>query len=193
MAANIKIYRWTELSPSNHLVAGIDDIFFASSNTTSFASDVDRQVFRDRWLGRYLEHDAATVLVALQDENVVGYLAGCLVDPASVARFRDIAYFATFKDLTCRFPAHLHVNIAPAFRGEGLGRALVERFCNNAQAAGCPGAHVVTSKGARNVGFYTRNGFLEQSSSGDGDRAIVFLGRPLLDRYASPQPDGGAP
>ncbi|MEQ1717586.1 MAG: GNAT family N-acetyltransferase [Hyphomicrobium sp.] len=162
------------------LQAGLDTVFFEASNTRIFASEAARAVFREQWLGRYLTHDPQWAYVALGPSGeVAGYLVGCLDDPAVTARFSDISYFARLQDLTRRFPAHLHINLAPAFRGAGVGATLVNRFAVDAAAARAPGVHVVTSRGSRNVDFYRRNGFCEQGAEGEGDKERVFLGRAL--------------
>ena len=41
------------------------------------------------------------------------------------------------------YPAHLHVNVQEGFRGQRVGRRLVERFYEQARAAGCEGVHAV--------------------------------------------------
>ena len=41
------------------------------------------------------------------------------------------------------YPAHLHVNISDGFRGQQVGRRLVERFLEHARAAGRAGVHVI--------------------------------------------------
>ena len=45
-----------------------------------------------------------------------------------------------------RYPAHLHINLRPEVRGHGVGRLLVERFLDQARAAGASGAHVAVSE-----------------------------------------------
>lgn len=159
----------------------LDDIFFASSNTQSFASPQVRAEFRERWLGRYLMHDPQWAYVALTPEGAVaGYLAGCVDDPARTPRFADIGYFGTFATLTARYSAHLHINLAPHYRSGGIGSALVARFCADAVDAGALGMHVVTSRGARNVRFYERNGFREAGAMGEGPKEVVFLAKALV-------------
>ena len=141
---------------------------------------VARADFRERWLGRYLTHDAGWAYVAVAaDATVAGYLVASLDDPARTARFSDIAYFSHFADLTKKYPAHLHVNLSAAFRNRGLGGELIERFATDAGKAGAPGVHVVTSRGARNAAFYNRNGFVEAGAHGEGAREVVFLARAL--------------
>jgi GNAT superfamily N-acetyltransferase len=169
---------YAELQALPGLEAGLDAVFFAASNVTSFESGKARAEFRERWLGRYLAHDPHLALVALSpDDEVLGYVVGAIDDPALTARFSDIAYFATFKELTARYPAHLHVNLAPKARNAGLGSLLVNGFISKAAKAGARGVHVVTSRDARNVTFYNRNGFHESGSLSQGGRDIVFLAR----------------
>lgn len=174
--ARVVIRRYAELEPSPELSAGLDAVFFEASNTKTFPSVDAREKFRERWLGRYLVHDPQLAHVALGPSGaVIGYVIGAVDDPALSERFSDIAYFQAFRDLTRLFPAHLHVNVAPAFRRQGAGRELLARFFESARAAGAPGVHITTSRGARNVGFYMQNRFVERGASGD----IVFLARGL--------------
>ncbi len=176
----ILIHRYTELKRGPGLMAGIDNVFFGASNTQTFASNAARDAFRERWLGRYLTHDSAWAYVALSGEaTVAGYLVASLDDPARTPRFADVPYFIHFAGLTKAYPAHLHVNLDPAFRNRGIGGELIERFIADAQNAGAPGVHVVTSRGARNVAFYNRNSFMEAGADGVGEREVVFLARTL--------------
>ncbi len=161
-------------------MAGLERVFFASSNTQVFESEDTRSKFKERWLGRYLHHEPEFAYVALSaDHDVAGYLIGSIADPAITPRFSDLNYRAAFGSLSQNFPAHLHVNLAPEHRGRGLGRELIGQFVKDVRRLGVPGIHVVTSKNARNVGFYNRNGFDKIGASGIGDEEIVFLARAL--------------
>ena len=179
-AGEITIVPYQALAHLKGLGQQLDAIFFEASETQSFASEAARRTFRERWLGRYLDHYPADALLAVgPDGRVAGYLAGCLEDPAATDRFDDIASFKAFSHLTASFPAHLHINLAPEYRGHGVGSRLIEAFARHAEAARSPGVHVVTGKGMRNVGFYQRNGFaLSGEASVDG-RMLVLLGRRL--------------
>ena len=161
------------------LVAQVEAIFWQTSART-FALGPERDAFRERWLGRYLQGGSDVLLLALAgDDTVAGYLVGALENPAEQPRFADIAYFRDFADLAKRFPAHLHINLASAFRSQGIGAQLIEAFAARAKRAGAPGMHAVTGKGMRNVGFYTRCGFSERATAPWNGRQIVFLAREL--------------
>lgn len=167
-------------SSCSAILPSLDRIFFESSGTKAFADTAARSDFRERWLGRYLAHYSEWFYVAVaHDGEPLGYLAGCLDDPARSPRFADIGYFAGLANLTALYPAHLHVNLAPAARSHGIGSRLVERFARDASRAGAPGVHVVTGRGMRNVGFYQRNGFHEAGAITWNGRELVLLGRAL--------------
>lgn len=161
-------------------LAQIDAIFFAASNTKQFADEPERDTFRERWLGRYLDRYRQHVFLALSpDEHIIGYLAGCLDDPARQPLFADIGYFAALADITQLYPAHLHINLDAACRGRGIGARLIEAFCARAAASRCPGVHVVTGEGARNVRFYERCGFRSLRLIDWNASRLVILGRNL--------------
>ena len=179
MAEDVTIVRYVETAQTSELTAALDAIFFEASNTRSFSNEDDRQAFRERWLGRYLRDDPQFAYVALTTTGeLVGYIVGSVDDPARSPRLGDIPYFAAFRELTCRYPAHLHVNLASASRNRGIGGRLIETFTADAKAAGASGVHVVTSAGAANVRFYNRNGFVELGRAGN-DKPLVFLARAI--------------
>lgn len=160
----------------------LDTIFFAASATQSFPDATARQVFRERWLGRYLKAPEDRLFVARDVENggaIAGYIVGSLADPARVDRFNDIGYFKKLQDLTEAYPAHLHVNLHDRYRNMGLGSELVSAFAKWAQDHGASGVHVVTGATSRNLSFYARNQFANLRELAWNDHSIVFLGRDL--------------
>ena len=175
-AARIVEVAHGDLTPAQ--LAQVDAIFFEASGR-SFSSAAERAAFRERWLGRYLEGGTDVVLLALDAGGAVaGYLVGALQDPAEQQRFADIDYFrGGFRELCRRYPAHLHINLAPAFRNRGLGARLIAMFTASAAQAGAPGVHVVTAKSAPNLGFYLRCGFAVLCATHWNGREVVFLGR----------------
>jgi GNAT superfamily N-acetyltransferase len=158
----------------------IERIFFASAARTVFADESERLAFRERWLGRYLAHDRQHVFVARDGGgSVIGYLAGCLDDPARAGRFDDIAYYRDFAGLTVRFPAHLHINLDEAWRGRGVGGQLIEAFAHHAGRHGKPGIHIVTGATARNVGFYRRCAFEPLREAQWNGASVLMMGREI--------------
>ena len=180
IAEQIRIVTLGSSEPSPHVLAQVDAIFFEAS-IRKLEPGPERDAFRERWLGRYLRGGTDVALLALMgDETVAGYLVGALENPALQDRFADIAYFRTdFADLCRQFPAHLHINLAPAFRNRGTGARLIEAFADTARRVGAPGMHVVTGRGMRNVRFYERCGFTERGSAMRNGGQSVFLGRLL--------------
>ncbi|HLL64195.1 MAG TPA: GNAT family N-acetyltransferase [Micromonosporaceae bacterium] len=74
------------------------------------------------------------------------------------------------------YPAHLHIDLLPGWRGLGWGRVLVDRFLASVRAAGAPRVHVgmVTANVAARP-FYDRLGF--QPIPVDDAGPITYLGR----------------
>jgi GNAT superfamily N-acetyltransferase len=175
-----RIAGFAETGAEASAVAAIDAIFFEASATQSFAGDAERAVFHERWLGRYLADFTDGCFVALgPDGRVLGYVVGATTDPARDPRFADIGYFSVLAAETRRFPAHLHINLAPEARNKGLGGRLIEAFCAHARAKGAHGVHVVTAAASRNRTFYARAGFTHVVEADWNGHAIVFLGRTL--------------
>jgi GNAT superfamily N-acetyltransferase len=165
---------------SEERLTEVEAIFFEASGR-SFAPGPEREAFRERWLGRYLHGGGDVALLALdRSGKVAGYVIGALTDPATQDRFADIPYFrGDFREQCRRFPAHLHINLGPAFRSLGLGARLIDAFAARAAAAGAPGLHVVTGSAMRNVRFYRRCGFAQEGEALFNGRKVVFLARAL--------------
>jgi len=73
-------------------------------------------------------------------------------------------------------PAHLHIDLLPRVRGQGLGRQLIERFITEVARAGASGVHVgVNPANEPALAFYGRLGFEEIGT----DRVSIVLGRRL--------------
>ena len=113
------------------------------------------------------------------DGALAGYLVGCPVDPARDPRFAEIGYFQTFASQCAAFPAHLHINLVPAARSQGLGGRLISAFAGDVARAGLPGLHIVTGQSARNVGFYQQQGFVLIAQAPWRTSTVVFMGRPV--------------
>lgn len=168
-------------------IAEIERIFFAASLRKAFADEAEREAFKERWLGRYLLHDRAHAFVArMENGSIAGYLVGSLDNPALAPRFQDLTYFADFADLTERYPAHLHVNLDVAWRSQGIGARLVERFACHAARHGARGVHIVTGAGVRNVKFYERAGFVPLRELEWNGGRVIIMGRDLDTKSGAP-------
>lgn len=171
ISAEIDVVRWDAIADRQRLVPALDAIFFESSGTQSFADEAERQAFRERWLGKYLADEPEWAYSAItRDGTLAGYLVGSLSEASGLEGFAAAA---------TDYPAHLHVNLAAAYRNRGIGGKLVAAFAADAGRAGAKGVHVVTSADARNVRFYERSGFREVARSQLGGRDLLFLGRRL--------------
>lgn len=74
------------------------------------------------------------------------------------------------------YPAHLHIDVLPAFQGAGNGRALMDAFLASLAARGVPAVHLgmlTTNTAAR--AFYDRLGFHEVAVPDAG--VLTYLGR----------------
>jgi ribosomal protein S18 acetylase RimI-like enzyme len=84
-------------------------------------------------------------------------------------------------------PAHLHIDLLARVRGQGLGRALVERNLGTLRERGIPGVHLdVAADNANGIAFYRHLGFVELERATDS----IFMGR-RLDRLSRQRPDPG--
>ncbi len=183
MTPSVEIRRWSDvrLDPDRaRMIADINAVFFQSSARQTFENEEEKAAFRETWLGRYLHHFPDFAFVAVDGSGrIVGYVIGSLEDPARNPLFADLELFSHFRDLTPCYPAQLHVNLAPDWRGRGVGADLVNAFSDLAHSRGAPGVHVVTARGMRNVRFYLAKGFLERGALALNGRELLFLGRDL--------------
>ena len=80
MPEAVRIVRLDEAGGAERWREEIEAIFFANAGTKDFASEGERDAYRELWLGRYLRHCSAECFIALtEDAAVAGYLAGALV------------------------------------------------------------------------------------------------------------------
>lgn len=179
MTDEIRIERLNgALASARGLMPEIDAIFFGAAART-YPQGPERDAFRERWLGRFLTASDDPLLLAFgASGEVAGYLVGTLVNAAESPRFLDMPHFRDEFSRACReYPAHLHINLAPRFRGQGIGARLVGDFVDIVRSAGLPGVHVTTGRGMRNVGFYLANGFSEIAAWTRDPGVMLFLGR----------------
>ncbi|HEY3800856.1 MAG TPA: GNAT family N-acetyltransferase [Caulobacteraceae bacterium] len=64
--------------------------------------------------------------------------------------------------VTGPFPAHLHINLTPRLQGQGLGKALIDRWLGRMRELGASGVHLgVAAQNHRAIRFYRAYGFDE--------------------------------
>ncbi|MET9394513.1 GNAT family N-acetyltransferase [Streptomyces sp. NPDC006624] len=74
------------------------------------------------------------------------------------------------------YPAHLHIDLLPAWQGRGFGRRLMRTFLAALQDKGVPAVHLaMATENTPARAFYDRMGFHELSVADPG--AVTFLGR----------------
>lgn len=174
----VSISRLTELPGWTRRLSDLDPIFFEASLTKHFSDTAARQAFHERWLGRFLSRWPELAHVAIDTNGMpAGYIVGAHTDPARDLAFADIGFYKVLAHLTPRFPAHLHINLAPEARNRGIGSALIDAFMKDAHAAGLSGVHLVTGRDSRNRSFYARNGFDPAAELDWGGTPIVMLAR----------------
>jgi GNAT superfamily N-acetyltransferase len=78
----------------------------------------------------------------------------------------DVAWAALRREPTAgdfddaRWPAHLHINVAPLARGTGIADGLMNRWFDRLRETGSPGCHLQTlAENTRAVRFFERMGF----------------------------------
>jgi GNAT superfamily N-acetyltransferase len=175
----IQLVRLSELNAADALLADIEAIFFGSAVTTDFSSGEECAAYRELWLGRYMRHCAEAFFVALDGEGAVaGYLAGSLVSARPPLSGPD--YYSAFpQPLLGAYPAHLHVNIRKASRGQAIGSKLVDAFRRFCRARTSPGFHAVTAADSDAARFFRKCGLLPRAEVTWRDRRIVMLGEAL--------------
>lgn len=182
------VAQWKDLAgaaPPAWLQLGVAKVFREAA-TRWPADPAAAAEFTELWLDGYLREDPGLALVALDPAaspgdhpRVVGYLVASMADPLTDPRFASLAYFRRFAPELAAYPAHLHLNVAAGRRNQGIGERLIEEICAILAALDCPGVHVVTAAGARNVGFYDRNHFVERARTAHAGRDLVLMGRTL--------------
>lgn len=139
---------------------------------------------------------SAVTLVA----EVDGAPAGLLICLDHTARYAS-RNFAWLKDRLGTFAYVDRIALAPGARGRGLGEALYRSLLRHLAAdprhRDLPLACEVNSRPANpgSLRFHQRLGFREIGSADHGDKAVIYLARPVLEADAAsagPARDGGA-
>jgi GNAT superfamily N-acetyltransferase len=158
----------------------VREIFFLSSSRQNFASDEEREKFFTTWTEYYFKFCPELILLDRDAGQVRGYLMGCADSRAAEAFYAErLPSYAVFADLFARFPAHLHINVHPLGRSQGVGARLIAEFSKQLLKRGVRGLHIVTSPDSENREFYKRNGFSFEEKRPWQKHTLLFMGRPL--------------
>jgi len=148
----------------------------ATSTVTGYPRS-DLQLVADLLTEYYVTYEPEHTLIAEVDDEVVGYLSGCInsprcrwikgtrVIPKAIIKalvrgevgWSEVRYLGSFIYVAAHgglrssppagYPAHFHVNVRENYRGLGLGTTLVERFFKVLRENGIPGVHVRLRRG----------------------------------------------
>ncbi|NUW46467.1 GNAT family N-acetyltransferase [Nonomuraea rhodomycinica] len=89
-----------------------------------------------------------------------------------------------------RWPAHLHIAVAPSARGTGAADALMHRWLDRLRLTGSPGCHLRTLvENARAVRFFERMGFVRHGPT-PMVPGLRHEGRPLHQQTMVWSPEG---
>ena len=176
----MRIVRLIDEANWKSLLPTLENIFFTTSTVQIFDDEQEREFFKGRWFGRYLDHYINSFFIARAVDGVlIGYLAGCLGNPALNSIFHDLGYYRAFASYCALYPCHLHINVIADYRNLGVGAGLIEAFAAQASSIQAPGMHIVTNEGTRNIRFYERNDFRILSMTCWNNARVVFMGRKL--------------
>ena len=150
--------------------------------------------FAEIWTGYYTDREPESLLVAVRDGTIVGYLTGCVdsrraPSPVQALTGAALRFGLFFRPGTAEFlwrgladtirqggtpsgevddprwPSHLHVNLLPEARGSGAGGALMRAWFSRLGELGSPGCHLGTLlENGRATGFFERMGFLRHGA-----------------------------
>jgi ribosomal protein S18 acetylase RimI-like enzyme len=175
--------KWSEVNSDENrpLFESVKEIFFLSSARKTFLTPKDKIQFFEDWTSYYFESCPDLIFLALDSKSkVLGYLMGAPDSKRALNHYQTrVKSFAVFKDQFDRYPAHLHINLHPEARGQGLGSKLIDHFAGAMRQNQVPGVHIVTSPTSRNVQFYRQNQFDFELERPFHSARLLFMARSL--------------
>jgi ribosomal protein S18 acetylase RimI-like enzyme len=158
----------------------LEEIFFLTAAKQHFTSSSERKKYFATWLGDYLTNAPEQFYQAIGlHGELVGYLAGAIHNTQMAKPVSLLPYYDEISPVLSSFPAHFHLNIHPSFQQSGVGSALFNAFLNDLLQSKVEGVHVVTSKNAANLQFYSKIGLIECRPLKWGGGDVILLGRDL--------------
>lgn len=197
----VRPYRPSDLEDVYDVCVRTGDV--GEDATASFARP---RIIPDIFAAPYVEREPELAFVIDDGGRAVGYVLGTADTEAFVSWYRDVwvprvsptypmapdppyqtrddGFLHLLRwpermlmgDVLEAYPAHLHIDILPAWQARGLGRALMESFLAAAHRVGAPGVHVgVDRSNTRAFGFYQAMGF--QRLDGNNTEGVVVFAR----------------
>ncbi|WP_103679213.1 GNAT family N-acetyltransferase [Alkalispirochaeta sphaeroplastigenens] len=181
---DIVIHSLSDVGPDQRrrLCEGARGIFWDTAEVKDFSSETEREGFIYKYFSYYMEREPELFFCAFSDHQVFGYICGVADTRQHQELYRCADHIPLFDDLYGEYPAHLHINLAAESRGKGLGGRLIEALEGALRTTGeAWGLHLVTSEGARNAGFYRKNGFTHEVCRGilPEEPRMLFMGKKL--------------
>lgn len=164
----------------------------------------DHDLMPSVFAGPYIHFEPDLAFVVDNGERAVGYILGTADTPAFATKFRESwlptlearypapqgppntpteAIVALLHDPErmlrpelATYPAHLHIDLLPAYQRQGHGRALMDAFLSTLRRNGVPAVHLgMATANVAARAFYDRVGFHEIPVADAGP--VTYLGR----------------
>jgi GNAT superfamily N-acetyltransferase len=152
------------------------DIFYESSYKKEFNSEIEKNDFLYKYLGIYKDKYPDLFLVAVKNEEVLGYICGVHDSKLETSLYDLLPHYSLFEDLYAKYPAHLHINLSSKSRGLGVGSILIEAF---EELSSSGGIHLITGPKARNRSFYLKNNYSFECIREFKGLELLFMGKTL--------------
>lgn len=145
LVGHIYVAPYVVLEPEQALVAedelGVAGYLVGTLDTNSFADKLER----DWWPALREQYSDPTLELTEADRGRIAAIRTPERNPA---------------DLVARYPAHIHSNLLPRMRGQGVGKALVHQWVAKARVARVPGIHLgASASNSGGIAFWTKVGF----------------------------------
>lgn len=156
--AAIYLEAYMDLEPESLFVAEVDGVLVGYLAGNLDHANFPRESERiERAIRKYL---------LLLRPRPAAFLARSVLDMGR-AKLRGERTASDFTDE--RWPAHLHINVAPSARGTGASDGLMNAWFRRLRENGSPGCHLLTlAENTRAVRFFERMGFVKY-----GDTPLV--------------------
>lgn len=148
----------------------------------------DMESHAETWTAWYTDHEPASCFVAARGGEVQGYLTGCVDSARAPSPSAAITRQILRRGLLLRpgtagflwrgiadslregapddtladpgYPAHLHIDLLPEARGQGVGAGLMHCFEERLRGLGVPGCHLITLReNTSGIAFFEACGF----------------------------------